>query len=128
MLLVDFASPLAPGETDTFVFDFTAEASQAEILSAAWTVRMLPYQSGNGYAPVISAPVPAYVAQSSVTTIVQQEAPLPGLPLQTLNGQFAVAEIGGFPPSAAGSWFILEATVTLSDGRILKAGVRVLCS
>lgn len=128
MLLVNPASPLAPGETDTFVFDFTADAGQAEILTAVWTVRMLPYQPGNGYAPVISAPVSAYVAQSRTTNMVQQPGALPGLPPQSLGGQFATAEIGGFPPSAAGSWFIVEATVALSDGRTLEAGVQVLCT
>ncbi|HEY2538194.1 MAG TPA: hypothetical protein VGI28_01650 [Stellaceae bacterium] len=128
MLLVDPASPLAPGETDTFVFDFTADAGQAEILTAAWTVRMLPYQPGNGYASVTSAPDPAYVTQSRTSNMVQQPGALPGLPPQTLSGQFATAEIGGFPPSAAGSWFIVEATVALSDGRTLEASVQVLCS
>ena len=128
MFVVEPASPLAPGETDTFVFDFTADAGQAEILAVSWTVRMLPYQPGNGYAPVISAPVPAYVIQSRPTAMVQQPAALSGLPSQTLIGRFAVAEIGGFPQSAVGSWFLAQATVTLNDGRTLKAGVRVLCA
>jgi hypothetical protein len=128
MIFVEPASPLAPGETDTFVFDFSADAGQAEILTVVWTVRMLPYQPGNGYAPVMSAPVPGYVTQSRAANTVQQPAAIPGLPPQTLTGQFAIAEIGGFPPAASGSWFLVEATVTLNDARTLKAGVRVLCS
>jgi hypothetical protein len=127
MLIVEPASPLAPGETDTFVFDFTADAGQAELLTAVWTVQMLPYQPGNGYASERSAPVSAYVIQSRTANMVQQLAPLRGLPPRTLTGQFATAEIGGFPSAATGSWFAVECTVTLNDGRILKASVYVQC-
>jgi len=47
--------------------------------------------------------------------------------LQTRTGFFSIASIGGMPASAAGGTYILEASATLSDGRVLKLNAAVLC-
>jgi hypothetical protein len=47
--------------------------------------------------------------------------------LQIREGSFSVALVGGMPPSAAGATYILEATVNLSDGRVLKLNARLEC-
>jgi hypothetical protein len=47
--------------------------------------------------------------------------------LQTRMGSFSVGCIGGMPISAAGGTYILEATVNLSDGRVLKLNATVQC-
>jgi hypothetical protein len=62
----------------------------------------------------------------SAQTAIQLRSPTDGS-LQTRTGFFSVAAIGGMPDSAAGGTYILEATATLSDGRVLKLNSTVLC-
>ena len=119
--------PIAPDEIDTFAFDLSGEIGQAEIVSTTWTCRMLPYQPGNGYAGTISAPGP-YIFGNSTADMVQASASLSGQSGLTLTGKFALAEIGGFPATAAGSWFAITVRVALSDGRRLRSAAPVLCS
>jgi hypothetical protein len=114
--------PIAPGEIDTFVFDFTRDAGLAEIVASSWSCALLPaYLTGADPNPQ------AHILNVAATSMVQQPARLPELPLQMLRGQFSVAEIGGFPPAAAGSWYVLTATVTLNDGRVLEQSANILC-
>jgi hypothetical protein len=47
--------------------------------------------------------------------------------LQTREGSFSVALVGGMPPSAAGATYILEATANLNDGRVLKLNAALQC-
>ena len=115
--------PIAPGEIDTFVFDFTRDAGLAEIVATSWTCSLLPaYLTGADPTPQ------ARVLSVIGVNTVQQPGRLPGLPPQTLTGQFSVAEVGGFPPAAVGFWYALTATVTLNDGRVLEQSANLLCS
>jgi hypothetical protein len=115
-------SPLAPGEVDFFAFDFSGDAGQAEIVSTNWTCVLLPPYAGNDPTPQ------ARVLTTMAVSSLQQPARLPALPTQLLTGQFTLAQVGGFPASALGSWYMLTATVTLNDGRVLVQSANVMCS
>ena len=122
-MIVQPFDPIAPGETDTFVFDFTRDAGASEIVATGWTCALLPaYLTGVDPAPQ------SHILGVAGVNRVQQPGRLPGLPPQTLTGQFAVAEIGGFSPAAVGSWYVLTATVTLNDGRVIEQSANLLCS
>ncbi len=115
--------PIAPGEIDTFAFDFTRDAGSSEVIATAWTCMILPaYVNGADPTPQ------SHVLKTAAVDMLQQPARLPGLPIETLRGQFSVAEIGGFPPGAVGSWYMLTASVTLNDGRVLEQSGYLLCS
>ena len=47
--------------------------------------------------------------------------------LQIRKGSFSVALVGGMLSSAAGATYVLEATVNLSDGRVLKLNATLEC-
>ncbi len=112
--------PIEVGEIDTFAFDFTADVGQASIASTSWTCALAPYET-------VSEPSPqARVLAVSAQTTISIRSPLDGS-LETRSGFFSVASIGGMPASAAGGTYVLEATVNLSDGRILKLNSTVLC-
>ena len=115
-------SPLSPGEVDFFAFDFTSDAGAAEITSTSWTCALSPPYAGTDPTPQ------ARILNMMAIGSLQQYGRLPGLPPQTLTGQFSLAEVGGFPASALGSWYVLTATVTLSDGRVLVQSANLLCS
>jgi hypothetical protein len=115
-------SPLAPGENDFFAFDFTSDAGTAEIVSTSWTCALLPPYAGSDPSPQ------ARVLITMAVGSLQQPARLPALPTSLLTGQFSLAQIGGFPVSALGSWYVLTATATLNDGRILQQSANVMCS
>ncbi len=115
--------PIAPGEIDTFAFDFTLDAGLAEIISTSWTCVLLPaYQNGCDPDPQ------SHVLSVAAVSLLQQPARLPGLSPQTLHGKFSVAEIGHFPPAASGAWYLLRATVALNDGRVLEQAATLLVS
>jgi len=113
--------PIEVGETDTFVFDFTADAGAATIIATSWSCQLAPYQAASDPA------AQARVLAVSTPGMIQRRSPLDGS-LQTLTGAFSAASIGGMPVSAAGGTYILESTVTLSDGRVLKLNATVLCA
>jgi hypothetical protein len=115
-------SPLAPGEADFFAFDFTGDAGQAEIVSTNWTCALLSPYAGNDPTPQ------AHILSAVAVGSVQQPARLPALPTSLLTGQFSLAQVGGFPVSALGSWYVLTATVTLNDGRVLQQSANLMCS
>lgn len=113
--------PIEPGEVDNFAFDFTADMGTATILTTSWTCQLAPYQ-------VATDPTPqARILAAAPATAIQLRDPLSGT-LQQRSGFFAVATIGGMPVSAAGGTYILEATASLSDGRVLKLNSTVLCA
>lgn len=117
------ATPFAPievGEVDNFVFDFTADMGAATIASTTWTCTLAPYQTAVDPAPQ------SRVLSVSPQTTIQVRSPLDGA-LQLRTGAFSVALIGGMPMSAAGGTYVLEATVNLSDGRVLMLNATVLC-
>ena len=57
---------------------------------------------------------------------MQTRSPMGGS-LHTHTGAFSVGLIGGMPLTAAGGTYILEATVNLGDGRVLKLNATVQC-
>jgi hypothetical protein len=117
------ATPFAPievGETDYFTFDFTPDVGAATIVSTSWSCAQGPYETAIDPTP-----------QSRVLSVSPQTAILVRSPadgsLQTRTGSFSVGLIGSMPVSAAGGTYILEATVNLSDGRVLKLNATVQC-
>lgn len=113
--------PIEVGEIDNFAFDFTADVGPATILSTSWTCALAPYQTATDPTPQ------ARILAIASETVIQLRSPLDGS-LQTKTGFFSVATIGGMPSSAVGATYILEAAVTLSDGRMLKLNSTVLCA
>ena len=112
--------PLEVGEIDNFAFDFTADMGAATMVSTSWTCALAPFQTATDPAPQ------SRVLSASTQTTIQLRSPLDGS-LQTRTGFFSVATIGAMPTTAAGGTYTLEATVTLSDGRVLKLNSTVLC-
>jgi hypothetical protein len=113
--------PIEVGETDTFVFDFTADVETASVVATSWGCQLAPHQAATDPAPQ------ARVLSVAVLNTIQKRSPVDGSS-QVLTGWFSAASIGGLPVSAAGGTYILEATVTLSDGRVLKLNSTVLCT
>jgi hypothetical protein len=112
--------PIEVGEVDNFVFDFTTDVGAASIVSTAWTCALAPYQTAIDPAPQ------SRVMSASAKTAIQLRSPVDGS-LQTRQGSFSVALIGGMPATAAGGTYILEATANLSDARVLKLNATVQC-
>jgi hypothetical protein len=113
--------PIEAGEIDNFAFDFTADVGSARIVSTTWTCALAPFQTATDSTPQ------ARILETASATMIQLRSPRDGL-LQTKSGVFSVATIGGMPASAVGATYILEAAVTLSDGRVLKLNSTVLCA
>ena len=117
------ATPFAPievGETDCFAFDFTPDVGAAAIVSTSWSCALGPYETAID-------PVPqSRVLSAFPQTAIQVRSPTDDS-LQTRTGSFSVGWIGGMPVSSAGGTYILEATVNLSDGRVLKLNATVQC-
>jgi hypothetical protein len=112
--------PIEVGEIDLFAFDFTPDMGIAAIESTNWTCVLAPYQTAIDPAP-----------QSRIMSVSVQSAILLRSPvdnsLQTRAGAFSTAVIGGMPLTAAGATYIVEATATLSDGRVLKLNTTLQC-
>ena len=114
-------SPIEVNEIDNFAFDFTAEVGSAAILSTSWSCKIAPFQTATDEDPQ------ARILQTTVEPLVQLRSSLNGS-LQAKTGFFSVATVGGFPTSAIGATYILEATVWLSDGRVLSLSSTVQCA
>ena len=114
-------SPIEVGEIDNFAFDFTPEVGSASILSTSWRCHIAPFQSATDETPQ------ARILGATVEQAVQLRSPLDGSP-RTKIGFFSVASVGGFPMSASGATYILEATISLSDGRVLSLSSTVQCA
>jgi hypothetical protein len=112
--------PIEVGEIDNFAFDFTADVGAASIISTSWSCALAPFQTAADPTPQ------ARVLTASPQTMVQLRSPRDGS-LQTKTGSFSVATIGGMPVSATGATYILEASVTLSDGRVVRLNSTVQC-
>jgi hypothetical protein len=120
MLIVTSFDPIEVGEIDNFAFDFTPDIGAAAIVSTNWTCALAPYQTAMDPAPL------SRVLSVSAQTAIRLRSSVDGS-LQTRQGSFSVASIGGMPVSAAGGTYILEATANLSDGRVLKLNATVEC-
>ena len=113
--------PLEVGEIDNFAFDFTADVGAATTAATNWICALAPFQTATDPTPQ------SRILSASAQTMIQVRSPLDGS-LQTLTGSFSVASVGGMPVSAVGGIYILEASVNLSDGRVLKLSSTVLCA
>ena len=120
MRLPTVFDPIEIGEIDNFVFEFTADVGSAAITSTSWTCAPAPFQTGVDEMPQ------ARILGSKPATVIQLRSPIDGS-LQTKTGYYSVATIGGMPASAVGVTYVLEATVNLSDGRVLKLSSTLLC-
>jgi hypothetical protein len=112
--------PIEVGEIDNFGFDFTADVGSATIVATDWTCSLAPFQTASDPSPQDR------VLSVSIQNQVGIRSPIDGI-LQTRSGVFSIASIGGMPASAAGATYVLEATVKLNDGRVLKLNSTVLC-
>ena len=120
MRIVTSFDPIEVGELDNFAFDFTADVGDAAIASTAWVCALAPYQTAVDPAPQ------SRIISVSTQSAIRVRSPVNGS-LQMREGSFSVALVGGMPPSAAGATYILEATVNLSDGRVLKLNATLEC-
>lgn len=121
MRLPSSFDPIGIGEIDNFVFDFTADVGAAAMVSTSWTCRLAPYQTA------IDPNPQARILATALASSLQTRDPLSGT-LQTRIGAFSIAAVGGMPNSAVGATYVLEATLVLSDGRILSLSSSVICS
>ncbi|MFL5266817.1 MAG: hypothetical protein ACJ8AH_09515 [Stellaceae bacterium] len=120
MRIVTSFDPIEVGELDNFAFDFTADVGDAAIASTAWVCALAPYQTAVDPAPQ------SRIISVSTQSAIRVRSPVNGS-LQIREGSFSVALVGGMPSSAAGATYILEATVNLSDGRVLKLNATLEC-
>ena len=114
--------PIEVGEIDNFVFDFTADMGATTMVSTSWTCQLAPFQPKQ----IFDLAPASRVLSAAPRMTVQVRAASDGS-LRTKTGFFSVASIGGMPASASGGTYVLEATVNLSDGRVLKLNSTVLC-
>jgi hypothetical protein len=117
--LAEQFDPITVGEIDNFGFDFTGDCGSTYIIAVAWTCRLSPYSQG--FDP---DPQSRVLSAAAVTSVTRQSAN--GVRRQTA-GQFAVAQIGGMPASAAGATYILSAVAELADGRTPERNSTVQC-
>lgn len=122
MRLVTPFDPLPAGAADRFTFDFTADVGRAAVVSTAWACAMAPNQPVGVYDP---APQSRLLAVSLEREMVIR-SPIDGS-LDRRFGYFSVALVGGFPLTAVGGVYNLEARAGLSDGRVLSLSATVLC-
>jgi hypothetical protein len=113
---------LAAGEFGNFCLDFTEDAGAASIASTTWTASFDP-----GNAAASDASPEARVITALAATSIYVRSPINCTLLQAWGGQFSVATIGGFPPSAVGGTYRLVASASLTDRRLLVAAADVLC-
>ena len=121
MRLPSAFDPLEIGEIDNFAFDFTADVGAATIVSTSWTCQLAPYQVATDPSPQ------SRILSASPQAMIEVRDPLSGA-LLNKTGFFSVASIGGMPASAIGATYVLDATVILSDGRVLSLESTVLCT
>jgi hypothetical protein len=117
--LAEQFDPITVGEIDNFGFDFTGDCGSTYILAVTWTCRLSPYSQG-----VDPDPQSRVLSVDVATTVTRQSAD--GVQRPT-PGQFAVAQIGGMPASAAGATYILSAVAELADGRTPERNSTVQC-
>ena len=112
---------LAPGEFGNFCLDFTVDAGAGSIALTTWTASFDP-----GNTAANDANPQARVITALAATSIYVRSPI-NFTLQAWGGQFSVATIGGFPPSAVGGTYRLVASATLTDTRVLVAAADVPC-
>ena len=110
---------LAPGEFSNFCLDFTVDAGAGSIALTTWTASFDP---GNTAANDANPQARVIIAATSIYV----RSPI-NFTLQAWGGQFSVATIGGFPPSAVGGTYRLVASASLTDTRVLVAAADIPC-
>jgi hypothetical protein len=116
-------TPIAPGEVLNLAFDFTADVgTEASIASTSWACAVEAPWALTNPDPMPQSHVLAADVQSQIGTMGGPlYFPLPTDIVVPLQGQFSVAQIGNFLPSASGATYLMTATVLTSDGRTLSA-------
>ena len=100
--------PIEPGETDVFTIEFTADLAVGQsLVSSSWTCAVDNTITGK----TVDATPSARIAGSSTITSIG-------------NRWFANQTFTGM---VDGNTYILQATVTTSDGRTLQRYSHVLC-
>lgn len=116
-------SPLEPGETDNFVFDFTGDQGNANPATVAFTCSL----SSGTDTTVAQDPSPnSRVLSSIIQTTLYVRSPITNV-VTVRTGCFAVASVGGLPTTAVGATYVLEAQMTFSDGRTVSYNSTFLC-
>lgn len=113
--------PIEVGEEDLFVFDFTADVGPATVTATNWTCSLAP-----GQAASFDATPQSHILSTSALTQIEKRSRVTGL-LESVAGAFSAAVVGGFAAQNQGAWYVLEAFVTLSDGRDLSLNALVQC-
>ncbi len=112
--------PLEVGEIDHFAFDFARDMGDAFMVATDWTATFVPNQ-------VATDPNPqAIILSTEISTSIIVRSPVDNS-LVTQDGFFSIAQIGNMPVSAQSGTYILDAALTLSDGRILKLNSTCVC-
>jgi hypothetical protein len=113
--------PLAVGAVDNFAFDLTADVGASMMLSTQWTCA---FSSTSGATD--PDPQSRIISSGVATSIPVRQA---DGSMITQIGAFTLAQIGGFPPSAAGGIYLLTVLTTLAppDGRILGSFGEIPC-
>src|SRR5207245_3581780 len=103
--------PIEVGETDIFVFDFTADAGPAQITSTDWTCALAPYQTAIDPLPQ------SRVVSVSAQTAILVRSPMDGS-LQTRVGLFSIAAFGGMAVLAVVVTYVSVANSSLRSVRV----------
>jgi hypothetical protein len=110
------------GTVDRFTFDFTADVGRGTVVLTSWACAMAPNQPVGVFDPAPQSRVMAVSLEREVVI----RSPIDGS-LERRRGCYSVALVGGFPMTAVGGVYILEAKAGLSDGRVLSLNSTVLC-
>jgi hypothetical protein len=116
--LAEQFDPIAVGEIDNFGFDFTNDCGTTYIINVIWTCRLSAYSQGSD-----PDPQSRVLSTAAVTSVTRRSTS----GTKQTAGQFAVAQIGGMPASAAGATYILSAVAELADGRTPERNSTVQC-
>jgi hypothetical protein len=111
--IMNLAEPFAPievGEIDYFVFDFTCEVGNEDIVTVYWSCRLTPFSIGAD--PAAGSRVPAG-PQLPAHAVYQRSC---DGSLTQRTGYFGIAPVGPMPASAAGATYIIGAMAYLSGG------------
>jgi hypothetical protein len=97
------------------------DAGAGSIALTTWTASFDPGNTAASDANPQARVITALAARS-----IYVRSPI-NFTLQAWGGQFSVATIGGFPPSAVGGTYRLVASASLTDTRVLVAAADVPC-
>lgn len=111
--------PIAVGEIDWRIFDFTADCNGDPAVSTQWFLSIPASQPGTDDSPQ------SRILSVSVQTQLTILAPDGTQTIRT--GVFSQAVLGTFPASAIGASYLARALVTTQSGRILSLEAMLPC-